>query len=128
MLLLTLPTNSDLKRITKNFVEDLQLFMITDYATKQIRPVICCVCDSIPTESQWYSYVGLDEFIKLCNHNKLKKTDAPKIYPKALKDQYTSSNERLKEFILSPETYVNSEDEVLVCKNCLCDLRASVNK
>ena len=123
MMLLTIPSETQIKKITKDFLDDLQSFTITDKLTNEIRPVICCVCDSIPTESQWSTYVDVKEFKRLCERAKLCKTDCYAKYPRMLRMQYTAKDERLKDFILSPETYVNGEDDVLICKNCLSCLQ-----
>ena len=125
---LALPTEEDTNRIIKAFSSDLESFTVTDEVTKQIKPVICCVCDSIPTRAQWSTLVDINEFMKLCEKGKLRKSDSLKIYGDEIQNQYTAKDDRLKEFILSPETYVNASDEVLVCKECLCELRTNSKK
>ena len=128
MPLLAIPTDEDVNRITKAFLLDLQSFTVTDETTKEIKPVICSVCDSIPTESQWSTFVDLDEFVRLCTRSKMLKDDSVKAYGTALRNQYTAKEPKLAEFILSPETHVTSNDEVLVCKQCLSELRANSKK
>jgi len=125
---LSIPTKEDINRITKAFVFDLESFTVIDEVSKQIRPVICCICDSIPTKSQWSTFVHIDEFINLCGHAKLRKDDSVKLYSQELRNQYTAENQRLKNFILSPQTYVNTLDEVLLCKECLLELRSNYKK
>jgi len=128
MTLLAIPTDEDVKRITKAFLLDLESYTVTDERTRQIKPVICSICDSIPTKSQWSTFVDLDEFIKLCQKCKIRKSDSLKTYGEAIRNQYMAKDDRLKDFILSPETYVNSKDEVLVCKRCLSELRMNSKK
>jgi len=41
------------------------------------------------------------------------------LYPVSLLSQYPVNHKDLKSFLLSPETYVNAQNEVLVCKQCL---------
>jgi hypothetical protein len=123
MPLLEIPTNDDVKNIAKAFLKDLESLTVTDDATKTIKPIICSVCDSIPREAQWSTFVEVDKFIKLCKLCKLKKTDCLIAYGEELQNQYTAKDERLRDFILSPETYLNSKHEVLVCKQCLIELR-----
>jgi hypothetical protein len=127
-MLLTIPTDIQVKKLTKDFLDDLQSFTVSDTLTNEIRPVICCVCDSIPTEAQWSTYVHVKEFEHLCERAKLRKQDAYTEYSKMLQMQYTAKDERLSAFILSPETYVNRQDEVLVCKDCLSCLRKNSKK
>ena len=122
-MLLKIPTDTQVKQITKDFLEDLQSFTVTDKLTNEIRPVICCVCDSMPTESQWSTYVDVQEFKRYCERAKLHKNDSYTEYSDILRMQYTAKDKRLKDFILSPETYVNGQDEVLICKNCLSCLQ-----
>jgi hypothetical protein len=123
MSCLEIPTKEDINRIAKAFLADLKSFTVTDDVSKQIKPIICSICDSIPTKAQWSTFVDMKEFIGLCHNGKLRKEDWVKCYTKELRDQYTAKDLGLKDFILSPETYVNTDDEVLVCKQCLSELR-----
>jgi hypothetical protein len=122
---LSLPTKEDMNRITKVFLLDLESFTITDEVTKQIKPVICCVCNAIPTKAQWSTVVDIHKFITLCDRAKLRKSNSSKICGDQLRNQYTAKDNRLKDFILSPETYVNTVDKVLVCKECLSELQTN---
>ena len=83
-MLLTVPTETEVKQIAKDFLDDLQSFTVTDMTTNEIRPVICCVCDSIPTESQWSTFVNVKEFKRLCERAKIRKTDAYNGYSETL--------------------------------------------
>jgi hypothetical protein len=130
-MLLKIPSEDEVDRITKSFLLDLKSFTFVHAVTKEIKPIICSVCDSMPSESQWSTLVGLHEFKKLCKECKLGKEHALKSYGNAregLQNQYTAKDERLQDYILSPETYVNPQNEVLVCKNCLYELRTNLKK
>ena len=118
-MLLKIPTDTQVKELTKDFLDNLQSFTVTDKLTNEIKPVICCVCDSMPTESQWSTYVHVHDFKRYCERAKLHEDYSYTEYSKMLQMQYTANDERLKDFILLPETYVNDQDKVLVCKNCL---------
>ena len=96
---LAIPTNEDANRIAKAFLLDLESFTVIDEVTKQIKPVICSICDSIPTRAQWSTFVKMDEFIKLCKSAKLWKSDSLKIYGDEIRNQYTAKDDRLKDFI-----------------------------
>jgi hypothetical protein len=128
MTLLKIPNKTDVDRITKSFLLDLQSFTFQDYVTKEIRPVICSVCDSMPLEAQWSTRVDVNEFVILCKKCNLEKCKALKVYGNDLINQYTAKDDRLKQFVLSPETHVNSENEILVCKQCLSELRTNQTK
>ena len=123
MPLLAIPTTADVNRISKAFLTDLESFTVRDDVTNEFKPIICSVCDSMPTKAQWSTFVDIAEFKKLCSKGNLRKTDSPKTYPMELRNQYSAKDVRLEEFILSPETVVNSRNEVLVCKKCLFQLR-----
>jgi hypothetical protein len=117
MSCLRIPTDEDIDRIAKAFVSDLSWFKVTDEEPGHILPVICCICDSIPTKVQWNTYVNIKElFIKLCHQGKLRKDNSVKSYSQELRNQYTAKDIRLKKFILSLETYVSPRDEVLLYK------------
>jgi hypothetical protein len=124
MPLLAIPTTADVNRITKAFLTDLESFTYRDELSKELKPIICSVCDSMPTKAQWSTFVDIAEFRKLCAKGKLRKTDSPETYPMELRNQYTAKDVRLQQFILSPETLVNAQHEVLVCKECLFELRS----
>jgi hypothetical protein len=128
MTVLKIPSKEDVDRITKSFLSDLKSFTFQDAVTKELKPVICSVCDSIPSESQWSTLVDLNEFVKLCTMCKLQKQFSLEAYEDELKNQYTAKDDRLESFVLSPETYVNPQDQVLVCKNCLSELRTNKSK
>jgi uncharacterized CHY-type Zn-finger protein len=122
---LTIPTSVDIDRITKAFIYDMQSFTIEDERTNEIKPIICSVCDSMPTEAQWSTFVDLEKFKLLLLKCKIGKKDSLKYYKEEIKSQYTAKHDELKDFILSPETYVNEENEVLVCKQCLLELETN---
>ena len=44
------------------------------------------------------------------------------IDPSKLLSNYKIDDERFRDFILSPLTYINDKDEVLICKNCYSKL------
>jgi hypothetical protein len=127
---LTIPTAEDIDRITKGFLYDMQSFTIEDKRTNEIKPIICSVCDSMPTEAQWSTFVELDKFKTLLLKCKIGKEHSLKSYKEEIKSQYTAKHDDLTTFILSPETYVNEANEVLVCKQCLFELErnAKLNK
>ncbi len=86
---LRLPTSQDINRIEKSFVLDLKSFTVTDEVSKQIKPVICSICDSIPTKAQWSTFVHINEFIKLCHDGNLRTDDALNLYTAVLRIQNT---------------------------------------
>jgi hypothetical protein len=126
--MLPLPSKEDTNRIAKAFLSDLQSFTITDELTKTMVPVICSVCDSMPTDTNWIELVDICVFIKLCKKGKLCKTDSSDVYSTELRNQYTAKDVRLIDFVLSPETYVNAKDEVVVCKTCHSELTTTSTK
>ncbi len=122
---LTIPTIEDINRVTKAFISDMKSFTIEDKTTNEIKPIICSVCDSMPTEARWSTFVCLDKFKSLLTKCKIRKEDSLTSYHYEIKSQYTANHRDLKDFILSPETYVNDDNEVMVCKQCLSELEAN---
>jgi hypothetical protein len=120
--MLPIPSAEDTKRIAKAFLSDLESFTINDDVTKKLIPIICSVCDSMPTKPEWSRAIDINKFIKLCERGKLRKTDSVEPYSEELRNQYTAKDKRLKDYVLSPETYVNALDEVIACKQCLSEL------
>jgi tRNA A37 threonylcarbamoyladenosine synthetase subunit TsaC/SUA5/YrdC len=84
MPLVAIPTTADVYRITKAFLTDLESFTFQDELSKEFKPIICSICDSMPTKAQWSTFVDIDEFTKLCTKGKLQKTDSPEKYPMEL--------------------------------------------
>jgi hypothetical protein len=125
---LTIPTEENIKRITNAFISDMESFTIQDKTTNEIIPIICSVCDSMPTEAQWSTFVHIDKFKYLLEKGKIGRNHSLKYYKKELVSQYTAKHPALKDFILSPETYVNENNEVLVCKQCLLELETNAKK
>ena len=124
MPLLAIPTTADVNPIQKAFLTDLESFTFQDEVSNKLKPIICSICDSMPTKAQWSTFVNINEFTKLCTKDKIQKTDSPEKYPMELRNQFTTNQVRLKDFILSPETTVNSRNEMLVYKECLSELRS----
>lgn len=125
---LQLPTSEDVKRISKSFLSDLKSLTVIDDTTHEIRPIICCVCDSMPAKANWSRFVDIDELIKRAKKCKLRKSDSPIAYGEDLRAQYTAKDKRLKDFILSPETYVTKDDKVLICHGCHIELEVNSKK
>jgi hypothetical protein len=124
--MLDVPSATVVKKISQNFLHDLESFTYVDSVTGVIHPVICAICDGMPTEPQWGDWVQLSYFRKLCKGCKLewkhlqpvKQGDEP-IYPPDLLEQHRIDHPDLHDFILSPKTIINNEEEVFTCKACL---------
>ena len=127
---LHIPTEEEKAEIIKAFNNDLESFCVEigeDGGTSpKLKPVICCVCDGIPDVAQWFSWVGIHKFRRLCKKSNMgkKRLLDRNVYPAQLIDEYTAPNApRLKDYILSPSSIVNTEDdEILVCKSCLKEM------
>ena len=128
-IMLDVPTAQQTQKIAEAFVQDLQSFTFVDESTQSLQPVICCVCDSMPTSPQWSEWVPLSTFKKLCKSCGLarNKLEAEQIYPSSLLQQYKANHQLLDMFVLSPKTYVK-EDKVLVCKDCYTYLKETADK
>jgi Helitron helicase-like domain at N-terminus len=119
MSYLKIPSFANIKKITKQFVEDLQSFTIKNDVSDTFHPVICCVCDSIPSEAKWSCFVSVTEAKKLFKKSSM---EANKLieqgYPEELVKQYSIQHNDLNNYVLSPASYINDNDEILICKRC----------
>ena len=125
---LLIPTTMQKQSIIRGFVNDLESFTLFDEKCNTFRPVICCVCDSIPALPNWSQLVKVKAAKRLFKESNLQSKNLRNVYPKDLLDQYSVSHERLKKFVLSPATYVNENNEVVICKQCLSDLLLDAKK
>lgn len=129
-MLLRIPTAADKKQIQKNFVKDLESFTYSDKATNTFQPCVCSCCDGTPTKPDWYKWVSVPVFAKLCGLCKMQRSHLvpstpleEALYPAALLNQYRAQHDSLKDYILSPKSCFNDKNEVIVCKKCLRDLK-----
>lgn len=130
---LHLPLQREKDELATAFTKDLESFTVFDKKSNTFRPVICCVCDSIPTKANWSCFVDIctaaDLFEKSNMHSSLLKD----IYPKKLLKQYsiksnkTRIRSKLRKYVLSPASYINDRDEILMCKQCHADLLHTSN-
>jgi len=89
---LTIPTAEDIDRITKAFLSDMKSFTIEDKRTNEIIPIICSVCDSMPTEAQWSTFIDVGKFKSLLEKGKIGKQHAWELYEDELVKQYTAKH------------------------------------
>ena len=113
---------------TKAFIEDLESFTVQDDTTGLLRLAICSVCDSIPLEPKWSCFVSVKEMKSMLRKCNMGAALMSILYPASLLSQYSINHKDLKSFVHSLETYVNSQNEVLVCKQCVSELRYSSEK
>jgi hypothetical protein len=117
--MLAIPTAQRQAIIAAKFTDDLQSYTVYDTATKTLRAAICGVCDSIPQKAKCSRFVAISEAVKLFARGHLSHHELPELYPIALKNEYTLTQyPALKPFVLSPATYVNDQNEILICKTC----------
>ena len=67
---LRIPMVAEKEILTKAFIEDLESFTVQDDTTGFLRPVICSVCDSIPSEPKWsclVSAIEMKQLLSKCN-------------------------------------------------------------
>jgi hypothetical protein len=127
MALLAIPTASEKKALIDGMNKDIASYTVFDERTNCHLPVICCVCDSIPKKANWWTTCPVTELEKILRRCHMHRSLLGEYYPELLLNQYTADHETLKPFLLSPETYVNSNEETIICKECLANLR-TMNK
>jgi hypothetical protein len=125
---LRIPTQWEKNQLARSFVKDLESFSIYDEETNEFRPVICCVCDSVPSGPDWWCLVDVKEAAKLFKRCNLDRSILTGIYPEGLLQQYRAPHTDLESFVLSPATYVNLFGEVLMCTQCYSELLLNYQK
>jgi len=126
--MLDIPSVEEKNTIVNAFVKDLESFTLYDEKQDNFLPVICCVCDSMPHCPQWHQFVPVPILADLLKTCKLGRSTISNIYPAKLLNDYQIENEKLKDYILSPSTYINDKEEALICKSCLSELEANSKK
>ena len=123
MSFLKIPSQSEKDALIKEFVKDLESFTVFDKNTNTFRPVICCVCDSIPSGPDWSCFVPVKDAKILFHHSKMEVEHLKELeYPETLLKQYSFPHPLLKDFVLSPASYLNEKEELLMCKQCHSEL------
>ena len=126
--MINLPSEEQKKNLVDKFSQDLKTYSYVDSETKEIRPVVCCVCDSIAKEPNWYDMVPIDHFSRLCYHSNMQKDRVSSIYPKDLIECYTVEDPRLQGFIISPRAIIDKGvDCIMVCKACKSSLQHALD-
>jgi uncharacterized CHY-type Zn-finger protein len=116
---LRVPSAEEIRKITRAFVKDLESYTVVDERSNTIKPVICCVCDSIPTTPNWSCMVKVSKAAKLFSRCNMESSKQSKLYPQRLLDQYSISMEPLlAPYVLSPHSYVNEKKKVMMCHGC----------
>jgi len=128
--MLKIPTVAATNKIAKAFLADMESYTYIDESTQVIHPIVCCICDGMPTCPQWSKWITismLKQFCKTCQFLRSKLAEE-KIYCSALLDQYKVNHKHLAEYILSPKTLINNKGEVLICKECHQFLETMMDK
>lgn len=127
--MLAIPQIPQQADIVKRFVQDLESYTVYDRATKTLRAAICCVCDSIPLKANGSLLICTSDAVRLFSKAELNHDDLPPVYPNLLKNQYKLTEyPDLTPFVLSPATYVNDQDEILMCQICHDELVENYEK
>ena len=117
--MLPIATENVQAALMAKFVKEMESYTVHDAATNTLRAAICCVCDSIPLKAHWSLFVHISDAVHLFDKAHLSHVDLSPIYPAVLTKQYRLSQyPDLTPFVLSPESYVNDQDEILVCVSC----------
>jgi uncharacterized CHY-type Zn-finger protein len=127
MALLAIPTELEAKHLIDGFNRDMATYTVLDGS--DVRPIICAVCDSIPTCPQWATTCNVKDLAALLEGCNMQRRLLGELYPPNLLNQYTAAGHPdLEPYVLSPATFVNEHDEVIICKNCLAELTSETKK
>jgi hypothetical protein len=128
MGLLAIPTALEKKALIDGFNKDMGSYTVVDKQSNCICPVICCVCDSIPKRPHWATTCPVKELAKLLKDCNMHRRMLEEVYPLMLLNQYKVAHRDLEPFVLSPSTFVNDKNEVVICKDCLAELNKQTSK
>jgi uncharacterized CHY-type Zn-finger protein len=129
MVSLDIPTLAQKQSAVRAFVEDLESFTVHDKKTNTLLPVICCVCDSIPSSPNWFCYVKVELAKRLFEKSNMEASKLEEFeYPPDLLKQYAIDNQELKPFVLSPASHINEKNEILMCNQCHSELTTNFEK
>ena len=116
---LRVPSMEEIDNITQSFVKDLESFSYLDERSNTFKPIVCCVCDAIPSESNWSCMVAVSKAAKFFSKCNMEIAKQSRLYPKQLLEQYSISTEpRLSPFVLSPNSFISVNNEVMMCHSC----------
>ena len=118
------------KELLKSFVNDLETFSKVDRSTKELKPIVCCACDCIPSCAQWWKEISIAYCEKLCLGARMEKNRVNEVYPEELISQYTVPGvPLLQPFILSNRSIVcDVQGTIVVCKECLEAMETETKK
>ena len=83
----------------------------------------------IPESPNWSHFVEVKTAQRLLEKSNLHSKKLKNVYPNiGLLDQYSVPHAKLEKFVLSPATYINAKDEILMCKQCYSELLVTFQK
>ena len=104
---LRVPSMEEIENITQSFVKDLKSFSYLDERSNTFKPIVCCVCDSIPSESNWSCMVAVSKAVKLFSKCNMEIAKQSRLYPQQLLEQYSISTQPLlAPLVLSPNSFI----------------------
>jgi hypothetical protein len=117
---LSVPTSIQVHDMLVEFTKDIESFTFHDKLNGQLKPIYCAVCDGMPKHSNWYQWVEIPYFAKLCNISRCLRFNVKECgYPDRLLDDYKVKNACLSDIILSPGSVIDSSNnKIVVCKTC----------
>ena len=128
--MVNLPSLNEKQMAVINFMEDLKSYHVEVGNGKELKPVICAVCDSIAKSTHWGRWISISpDFIDLCEGSNLRKSriEENKIYRDSVLHCYTAPYKKLEDYILSPRSIIDNEN-ILVCKDCLSHMEKEAKK
>jgi hypothetical protein len=120
-------------KIAEAFTKGVESFTYNNEKTGTIQSVCCAVCDGIPTDEHWWSWIEISFFKKLCLHSNMAKAElSAGGYPQELLMQYTASDPILADYVLSPCSIIDASDtldtQIIACNNCIGHMKCQLDK
>ena len=127
---LRIPSQEEKDDIVTAFIKDLESYTVKNEAAGTFEAAICCVCDSMPKKAQSSIFVDISDAASLFDMADMhgKRLTDEFMYPSELINQYRTNHIELEMFVLSPFSFINNKDEILICKDCYSDLKANKKK
>ncbi|GKY95155.1 hypothetical protein MPSEU_000479100 [Mayamaea pseudoterrestris] len=125
---LAIPSLETKRELLSRASQELESYVIKEPQTKTLHAAFCCVCDGTPDEAYWHKMVSVTRVASLCSTANMRKVDLSDVYPMDLLNEYTAKHQALKDYVLSPDAYVNKRNEICVCRKCLVDLETNAEE
>ena len=125
-----IPNDEAKNKILNDFNNEMKSYVYCNKNTEELEPIFCASCDCIQTYDNKIITIQIDDFANLCDKCNMEAKRLEPYYPPRLLHSYClQKDERLKKFVLSPNTLIDdSNDTTRICNNCYSILKKEAQK